>query len=118
MSYGGTLDLVIGVHTTAHHLAGDMDVIIFNEEQISLQVAVFAEMDDVLDVTADSQTLGKTAGKDAAANKPTYVTLMGLDYAQKQAKELQETAIASLNDFGSKADALKDLALLVVNRAK
>ena len=78
----------------------------------------FQIVDDVLDATADSQTLGKTAGKDAAANKPTYVTLMGLDYAQKQAKELQETAIASLTDFGSKADALKDLALLVVNRAK
>ena len=78
----------------------------------------FQIVDDVLDVTADSQTLGKTAGKDAAANKPTYVTLMGLDYAQKQAKDLQETAIASLTDFGSKADALKDLALLVVNRAK
>ena len=78
----------------------------------------FQIVDDVLDATADSQTLGKTAGKDAAANKPTYVTLMGLDYAQQQAKELQETAIASLTDFGSKADALKDLALLVVNRAK
>ena len=78
----------------------------------------FQIVDDVLDATADSQTLGKTAGKDAAANKPTYVTLMGLDYAQQQAKELQETAISSLADFGSKADALKDLALLVVNRAK
>jgi farnesyl diphosphate synthase len=78
----------------------------------------FQIVDDVLDATADSQTLGKTAGKDAAANKPTYVTLMGLDYAQQQAKELQEAAIASLADFGSKADALKDLALLVVNRAK
>ena len=78
----------------------------------------FQIVDDVLDATADSQTLGKTAGKDAAANKPTYVTLMGLDYAQQQAKDLQETAISSLVDFGSKADALKDLALLVVNRAK
>jgi farnesyl diphosphate synthase len=46
------------------------------------------------------------------------VTLMGLDYAQKQAKELQETAIQSLDGFGEKALALKDLALLVVNRAK
>ena len=78
----------------------------------------FQIVDDVLDATADSQTLGKTAGKDAAANKPTYVTLMGLDYAKQQAKELQETAIASLDIFGAKADALKDLALLVVNRAK
>jgi farnesyl diphosphate synthase len=78
----------------------------------------FQVVDDVLDVTADSQTLGKTAGKDAAANKPTYVSLMGLDYAQLQAKELQETAISSLNGFGEKAQALKDLALLVVNRGK
>lgn len=78
----------------------------------------FQIVDDVLDATADSQTLGKTAGKDAAANKPTYVTLMGLDYAQKQAKELQETAISSLEGFGGKAQALKDLALLVVNRGK
>jgi farnesyl diphosphate synthase len=78
----------------------------------------FQIVDDVLDATADSQTLGKTAGKDAAANKPTYVTLMGLDYAQKQAKELQETAISSLDGFGSKAQALKDLALLVVSRGK
>ena len=78
----------------------------------------FQIVDDVLDATADSQTLGKTAGKDAAANKPTYVTLMGLDYAQKQAKELQELAIASLDSFGAQAQALKDLALLVVNRGK
>ena len=78
----------------------------------------FQIVDDVLDATADSQTLGKTAGKDAAANKPTYVTLMGLEYAQKQAMELQEMAIASLDSFGTQAQALKDLALLVVNRGK
>ena len=78
----------------------------------------FQIVDDVLDATADSQTLGKTAGKDAANDKPTYVTLMGLDYAQKQAKGLQETAISSLDSFGEKAQALKDLALLVVNRGK
>ncbi|WP_353432032.1 polyprenyl synthetase family protein [Polynucleobacter sp. MWH-UH23A] len=78
----------------------------------------FQIVDDVLDATADSQTLGKTAGKDAAANKPTYVTLMGLDYAQRQAKELQEIAMSSLDGFGNQAQALKDLALLVVNRGK
>jgi farnesyl diphosphate synthase len=78
----------------------------------------FQIVDDVLDATADSQTLGKTAGKDAAANKPTYVTLMGLDYAQQQARELQEIAMSSLGGFGNQAQALKDLALLVVNRGK
>ncbi len=78
----------------------------------------FQIVDDVLDATADSQTLGKTAGKDAANDKPTYVTLMGLDYAKQAAKDLQETAVASLESFGTKARALKDLALLVVNRGK
>jgi farnesyl diphosphate synthase len=78
----------------------------------------FQIVDDVLDATADSQTLGKTAGKDAANDKPTYVTLMGLDYAQKAAKDLQEIAIASLESFGTQAQALKGLALLVVNRGK
>ena len=78
----------------------------------------FQIVDDVLDATADSQTLGKTAGKDAANDKPTYVTLMGLDYAKKAATDLHETAIASLESFGAKAGALKDLALLVVNRGK
>jgi farnesyl diphosphate synthase len=76
----------------------------------------FQVVDDVLDATADSQTLGKTAGKDAADDKPTYVTLMGLEYAQKQAKELQAQALESLAAFGSKADALRALARLVVER--
>jgi len=78
----------------------------------------FQIVDDVLDATADSQTLGKTAGKDAANAKPTYVTLMGLDYAQKQAQELQAAALASLDNFDSQAQALQGLALLVVNRGK
>jgi farnesyl diphosphate synthase len=76
----------------------------------------FQVVDDVLDATADSQTLGKTAGKDAADDKPTYVTLMGLEYAQNQAKELQVHALDSLSHFGPKADALRALARLVVER--
>jgi farnesyl diphosphate synthase len=76
----------------------------------------FQVVDDVLDATADSQTLGKTAGKDAADDKPTYVTLMGLEYAQNQAKELQAQALDSLSGFGSSADALRALAKLVVER--
>jgi farnesyl diphosphate synthase len=76
----------------------------------------FQVVDDVLDATADSQTLGKTAGKDAADDKPTYVTLMGLEYAQNQSKELQAQALDSLSAFGPKADALRALARLVVER--
>jgi farnesyl diphosphate synthase len=101
----------IAVNLNANQLAQ------LQKYSIALGLA-FQIVDDVLDATADSQTLGKTAGKDAANDKPTYVTLMGLDYAQKQAKELQETAISSLDSFGEKAQALKHLALLVVNRGK
>jgi farnesyl diphosphate synthase len=78
----------------------------------------FQIVDDVLDVTADSQTLGKTAGKDAANDKPTYVTLMGIDYAQRQAQEMHQQALASIDSFGLRADALRGLAAFVVNRRK
>jgi farnesyl diphosphate synthase len=78
----------------------------------------FQIVDDVLDATADSQTLGKTAGKDAANDKPTYVTLMGLDYAQRQAQEMHQQALASIDSFGLRANALRGLAAFVVNRRK
>jgi len=116
MKTGALLSCAVELGGIAAHLNGSQ-LAQLHQYATSLGLA-FQIVDDVLDATADSQTLGKTAGKDAASNKPTYVTLMGLDYAQQQAKELQASAIASLEDFGSKADALKDLALLVVNRAK
>ena len=80
--------------------------------------AAFQVVDDILDATADSATLGKTAGKDAAQDKPTYVTLKGLDYAQELAKELKGRALNSLSQFGPEADALRHLAGLVVDRKK
>lgn len=57
----------------------------------------FQVVDDVLDVTADSQTLGKTAGKDAASDKPTFVSLMGLSAAQAYADEVLDRAHAALD---------------------
>ena len=56
----------------------------------------FQVVDDILDVTADSHTLGKTAGKDIDANKPTYVSLMGLDAARRHAFELRDQAQSAL----------------------
>ena len=76
----------------------------------------FQVVDDILDATADSQTLGKTAGKDAADNKPTFVSLMGLDQAQAFARELQEKAMASLSIWGENADLLRAIAIKVVQR--
>jgi farnesyl diphosphate synthase len=76
----------------------------------------FQVVDDVLDVEADSATLGKTAGKDAANDKPTYVSLMGLDGARRLAAELHTQAHDALAGFGMRADRLGALADLIVAR--
>ena len=70
----------------------------------------FQVVDDVLDVTADSSTLGKTPGKDAAANKPTYVTLMGLEQAQAFVKTLHQEAIEAIAPLGESGQYLIGLA--------
>ena len=76
----------------------------------------FQVIDDVLDVTADSSQLGKTPGKDAAANKPTYVTLMGLAQARAFASELHQRALAALSPLGDSAALLAGLADFIVLR--
>jgi farnesyl diphosphate synthase len=76
----------------------------------------FQVVDDVLDATADSATLGKTAGKDAAANKPTYVSILGLAPSKALAEQLRCDAHAALAPFGDKARRLRELADLVVQR--
>ncbi len=80
----------------------------------------FQVVDDILDVTADSTTLGKTAGKDAENDKPTYVSLMGLQASQAYAQELLAHAVAALDASGltpAQTQALRALADMVVNRA-
>jgi farnesyl diphosphate synthase len=76
----------------------------------------FQVVDDVLDATADSATLGKTAGKDAAANKPTYVSILGLDASRLLADKLRNDAHRALEPFGDKAGRLRQLADLIVQR--
>ena len=77
----------------------------------------FQVVDDILDVTADSAALGKTAGKDAAADKPTYVSLLGLAAAQALADELRAQAHGALDASGLRdVSRLRALADLVVNR--
>lgn len=78
----------------------------------------FQVVDDILDVTADSATLGKTAGKDAEQDKPTYVSLLGLARSKAYAQELLVQALAALDASGlSDTRALRALADMVVNRA-
>jgi len=78
----------------------------------------FQIVDDVLDVTQTSEQLGKTAGKDTAAEKATYPALFGVDESLKKADALVETALDSLDIFGSQADTLKALARFLVERKK
>ncbi len=73
-------------------------------------------VDDVLDAEASTATLGKTAGKDAEQNKPTYVSVLGLSEAKALAQTLREDAIMALKDLGPAAGRLRDLADLIVLR--
>jgi farnesyl diphosphate synthase len=78
----------------------------------------FQVVDDVLDVTADTATLGKTAGKDAEQDKPTFVSLMGLDASIAYADKLLQQALAALARTElNNTRALQALAHMVVNRA-
>ena len=76
----------------------------------------FQVVDDVLDSEADTATLGKTAGKDADNDKPTYVTLLGVQAAKTMAAELHAQALESLAGFGVEARRLRELADYIVMR--
>jgi len=79
----------------------------------------FQVVDDILDVTADSATLGKTAGKDVAADKPTYVALMGLAPSQAYAAQLHQQALTALDESGlpfGQTQPLRALADMVIHR--
>jgi farnesyl diphosphate synthase len=76
----------------------------------------FQVVDDVLDATADSETLGKTAGKDAQNDKPTFVSLMGIDAAQAYARALTRKAIAALDGHALKSEHLIEVAFAMADR--
>jgi farnesyl diphosphate synthase len=76
----------------------------------------FQVVDDVLDATADEATLGKTPGKDAQHDKPTYASVMGIAPATEFALRLRDQALAALAPLGTRATRLVDLAHFVVAR--
>ena len=77
---------------------------------------LFQVVDDILDCTASTATLGKTAGKDEAAEKPTYVSLLGLDAARAYADQLRSDALDALTIFGERATRLTQLADFICHR--
>ena len=76
----------------------------------------FQVVDDILDTEADTVTLGKTAGKDADSNKPTYVTILGLVRAKELSEELYDSAIEPLKAYGEDATRLVQLAQFITQR--
>ena len=99
--------------------AGANDAAVGKLQSFGLSIGLaFQIVDDVLDVTQTSEQLGKTAGKDTAAEKATYPALFGVDESLKKAGVLVDSALASLDSFGTQADVLKDLARFLVERKK
>ncbi len=76
----------------------------------------FQIADDILDVEGDAEKAGKRLQKDAEAGKATFVSLLGLDAAKSRAAELVDQACAALDDYGSKAETLKQAARFVIAR--
>jgi len=78
----------------------------------------FQIADDILDVCASSEQLGKTAGKDAKAGKMTYPAVVGIEKSKQLAKKLADEAVALLAPFGQKADTLRQLAIALLQRTR
>jgi farnesyl diphosphate synthase len=76
----------------------------------------FQIKDDLLDVEGDAGTVGKKVGKDDAAGKATFVSILGVERARQQAQMLADQAVAHLHDFGADADRLRAVARFVVER--
>jgi geranylgeranyl pyrophosphate synthase len=96
-----------------------------NEKQIEdlckygLEVGLgFQIADDILDISATSEELGKTAGKDSEQGKMTYPAIIGMERAKETAVEIAEQAVSALQGFGSEADILRQLALELAKRTR
>lgn len=103
--------------TSGAILAGATDEDIKNLEVYAEKIGLaFQIADDILDVTATSEELGKTAGKDEEVNKTTYVKLLGLEESKKEAAKIIDEAKAALSKYGDKAAPLLGIADYIVAR--
>jgi geranylgeranyl diphosphate synthase type II len=76
----------------------------------------FQVQDDILDVTGDTATLGKTQGADRALNKPTFPSVIGLQASHEKAQELHQQALQALSIFGEEADVLRYISAWFIER--
>ena len=79
---------------------------------------VFQIVDDILDVTATTEELGKPVGSDAENDKTTFITLYGLEGARSLAKQHNDAALTALADLGPEADFLREMAVELLTRSK
>jgi farnesyl diphosphate synthase len=107
------VSVLLGAYAGKALQADEQAALDFYADAIGL---AFQVVDDILDATADSATLGKTAGKDAAHNKPTYVSILGLQPSLALAEKLRQDAHHALQPFGEAAIRLRELADLIVQR--
>lgn len=105
--------LAMGARCGEGGVAEDIDALNRYAEQLGL---LFQVVDDVLDASQSTATLGKTAGKDSQADKPTYVSTLGLDGAQRYALSLYHDCLNSLAPYGARAQRLADLAAYCFER--
>lgn len=100
-------------------LGGAPEADILALEQIGRKVGVaFQIQDDILDITSTMEVLGKPIGSDEKNNKVTYVTLEGLEKAQKDVKKLSEEAIELMNGLSKQSDFLREVVLYLIHRDK
>jgi geranylgeranyl diphosphate synthase type II len=114
-----TAALITASVVTGGIYAGGDDLAVHQLREFGHSIGLaFQIVDDVLDVTQTSEQLGKTAGKDTAAEKATYPALFGVDESLQRADTLAGKAIAALDGFGDRAQTLKGLAHFLVERKK
>ena len=98
-------------------LAGACDTEINKLSRYAQNIGLaFQIVDDILDITATDEQLGKTAGKDLAAQKATYPSIWGLEKSQAKAQELIDEAIAQLQDYDAAAEPLRAIANFIITR--
>lgn len=111
--------LIIAAAKIGCIVAGADETQIFAAENYAKSVGLaFQIMDDILDVTATSENLGKNVGSDLAASKSTYVSILGVEKSQQKVLELTDNAIKSLRVFNDDSGFLKDLALDLTKRTR
>lgn len=98
-------------------LAGASDDAVAKCEEYALKIGLaFQVADDILDIEASSEELGKTAGKDEAVDKTTYPKLLGLEESKQRARQLVDEAKAAVSEFGDAAAPLNGLADYIIER--